>query len=170
VARDYLGLFDTPPNRQEIRFGVAIVGLLFAAVMVILPIRNIQLGSVDAFVPTINAVMFAGELIIGTLLYAQAAVFRSRALTILASGYVFAALLLVPHALSFPGAFSDNGLLGARVIRPRGSQSFGAWRFQLRSSSMPGSSGRIHRFSQTRSGLHRWSAWASSLQSLSRPW
>ena len=115
MARDYLGLFDTPPNRQEIRFGVAIVGLLFAAVMVILPIRNIQLGSVDAFVPTINAVMFAGELIIGTLLYAQAAVFRSRALTILASGYIFAALLLVPHALSFPGAFSDKGLLGAKV-------------------------------------------------------
>ena len=66
MARDHLGLFDTPPNRQEIRFGIAIVGLLFAAVLVILPLRNIQLGSVDAFVPTIDAVMFAGELIIGT--------------------------------------------------------------------------------------------------------
>jgi signal transduction histidine kinase len=113
VARDHLGLFDTPPNRQEIRFGIAIVGLLFAVLMIVLPIRNIHLGQVNSFVPAINAVMFAAELIIGTLLYAQAAVFRSRALTALASGYVFAALLLVPHALTFPGAFADKGLLGA---------------------------------------------------------
>jgi signal transduction histidine kinase len=115
VARDQLGLFDTPPGRQESRLAVAIVVLLFAAVFAILPVRNISLGVVNAFVPTINAVMFADELIIGTLLYAQAAVFRSRALTVLASGYVFAALLLVPHSLTFPGAFSPNGLLGGGV-------------------------------------------------------
>jgi signal transduction histidine kinase len=115
VARDSLGLFDTPPDRPEIRFGLAIVIALFAAVLVILPFRGIPLAAVDSFVPTINAVMFADELIIGALLYAQAAVFRSRALIVLGSGYVFAALLLIPHALTFPGAFSPSGLLGAGI-------------------------------------------------------
>ncbi len=57
--------------------------------------------------------MLLGELITATLLYAQSIIFRSRALAVLASGYVFTAFLLVPHALSFPGAFAPDGLLGA---------------------------------------------------------
>jgi Membrane-associated sensor, integral membrane domain len=32
---------------------------------------------------------------------------------ILASGYLFDALIIVPHTLSFPGAFTSSGLLGA---------------------------------------------------------
>ena len=31
----------------------------------------------------------------------------------LASGYLFSALIVIPHALTFPGAFSPSGLLGA---------------------------------------------------------
>ena len=77
--------------------------------------RDVRLPEIDAFIPMINAIMFVGELITATLLYAQAAVFRSRALTVLATGYVFAALLLIPHALTFPGAFAPDGLLGAGV-------------------------------------------------------
>ena len=113
LSRDYLGIFDTPPGRQEIRLGLAVVVLLFFAVLVILPLRDIPLGDVRAFIPVIDGTMLVGELIIATLLYAQASIFRSRALTVLASGYVFAALLLIPHALTFPGAFSETGLLGA---------------------------------------------------------
>jgi len=115
VARDHLGLFDAPPDRREIRLGIAIVGLLFAAVLIIMPLRDVRLIAIIPFVPVINAVMLVGELTVATLLYAQASIFRSRALTVLASGYVFAALLLIPHALTFPGAFSETGLLGAGV-------------------------------------------------------
>ena len=115
MAHERLGLFDTPPDRQEIRLSLAIVGLLFAALFLAFPLRDIQLGEVRAFVPLIDAAMLFSELIIATLLYAQAIVFRSRALTVLASGYVFAAIILVPHALTFPGAFATNGLLGAGI-------------------------------------------------------
>src|SRR4051794_14133829 len=115
VAHDHLGLFDTPPNRQEIRLGVVAVGLQFVALLVISPWQHIRLAEIGAFVPVIDAMMCVGELIIATKLYMQAAIFRSRALTILASGYVFGALLLIPHALTFPGAFTANGLLGAGV-------------------------------------------------------
>ena len=115
MAHERLGLFDTPPNRREIGLSLAIVGLLFAALFLIFPLRDTRLGEISAFVPLIDAFMLFSELIIATLLYSQATVFRSRALTVLASGYVFAALILIPHALTFPGAFSTNGLLGAGI-------------------------------------------------------
>src|SRR6476659_6591902 len=98
-ARDRLGLFDTPPDRREIRLGLAIVGLLFGMLLLILPLRSLRLPEVPAFIPVIDSIMFVGELITATLLYAQASVFRSRALVILATGFVAAALLLIPHAL-----------------------------------------------------------------------
>ena len=115
MARQQLGLFDTPPDRREIRLSFAVVGLLFAALVLIFPLRDTQVGEISAIIPLIDAFMLFSELIIAALLYAQAAVFRSRALTVLASGYVFAALILVPHALTFPGAFTTSGLLGAGI-------------------------------------------------------
>jgi signal transduction histidine kinase len=130
MAPDHLGLFDTPPNRQEIRFALAIVGLLLAALFLIIPLLDIRLREIDAFIPMIDAVMFVGELIIATLLYVQAAVFRSRALTVLATGFVFAALLLIPHALTFPGAFAPNGVL-------EGGVNTTAWIFTTRRAAFP---------------------------------
>jgi signal transduction histidine kinase len=115
VARQNLGLFDTPPNRREIQLGLATVALQFVSLLVILPLHDMRLGEMGAFVPMVDTVMLVGELIIATKLYAQAAIFRSRALTILASGYLFCALLYIPHALTFPGAFAPDGLLGAGV-------------------------------------------------------
>ena len=89
MAQDHLGLFDTPPNRQEIRFGLVIVGLLFVALPPDIAMLDIRLREINAFIPMIDAIMFLGELITATLLYAQASVFRSRALTVLATGFVF---------------------------------------------------------------------------------
>jgi Membrane-associated sensor, integral membrane domain len=36
---------------------------------------------------------------------------RSQALLILASGYLFDGLMVISHALSFPGVFAENGLI-----------------------------------------------------------
>jgi signal transduction histidine kinase len=115
VSQDHLGLFDTPPDRREIRFSLVIVALLCASVVLVLPVRDVRLREYDSFIPMINAIMFVCELVTATLLYAQATVFRSRALIVLATGYLYTALLLIPHALTFPGAFTPDGLLGAGV-------------------------------------------------------
>ena len=111
MATESLGLFDTPPSRREVRVAQTLVGLLFLAFLAVLPVSGVPTGEVAAFVPVIDAVVAGGELIIATLLCAQAAVFRSRALILLASGFVLIALLLVVHALTFPGAFAPDGLL-----------------------------------------------------------
>src|SRR5205814_1006400 len=58
------------------------------------------------------------------LLYSQFAILRSRALLLLASGYLFTAFAAVVHALSFPGLFAPTGLLDA------GPQTT-AWLYQI---------------------------------------
>ena len=113
MGRDHLGLFDTPPSQWEVRLGLGIAIAVFASVLIILPFHDVRLGAVSPFVPTVDAVIFVADLIIAAMLYAQADIFRSRALIVLASGYVLTGLLLIPHALTFPGAFAPDGLLGA---------------------------------------------------------
>ena len=47
------------------------------------------------------------------LLFGQFAQLRSAPLLALAGGYLFDFLIIIPHALTFPGLFSPSGLLGA---------------------------------------------------------
>ena len=115
VSPDHLGLFDTPPDRGQKRLSWAMIALLAAALPVMLSLPDVRFEEIVSFVPMVDAFMFLSDLIIAALLYSQANVFRSNALTVLASGYVFTALMLAIHALTFPGAFSPDGLLGAGV-------------------------------------------------------
>ncbi len=130
MLQDNLGLFDTPPSRKQVRFSFAIIGLLFAVLVLTSAVRDVRLGQVNAFIPMIDATTALIDLITATLLYVQATVFRSRALNVLASGYVFTALILIPHALTFPGAFAPDGLLGAGV-------STTAWLYIFWRASVP---------------------------------
>lgn len=115
MSRDRLGLFDTPPDRYEIRFSLILVCLLFTSLVILSVLPEARLQQIDAFIPMVDAIMFLGDMITATLLYVQALVFRSRALTVLASGFLFEALMLIAHVLTFPGAFAPAGLLGAGV-------------------------------------------------------
>ncbi len=118
MPREYLGLFDKPPGPRDLRYPLALLALLFAAFLLILTIHDLPLGESAAFVPSVNAILFVGELILATMLYAQATVFRSRALNILASGFIFTAALIVPYVLSFPGAFAPDGAFGDGTNTP----------------------------------------------------
>lgn len=109
----HLGLFDTPPSRRQVGLAVGVVVVLLLTSAFVYPARDIRWPHVDAFIPIINAIMFVGELITATLVFAQASVFRSRALTVLGSGFLVSGLLLIPHTLTFPGAFAPSGLLDA---------------------------------------------------------
>ena len=109
---NYFGLFDTPPSRRQVRVGLAIAGL-FAAFLFVLPFGDFRLAEIKGFAPLVDAIELPSELITAAMLYAQAGVFRSRALTILGTVYLYTGLLLIPHALTFPYAFAPGGLLGA---------------------------------------------------------
>jgi hypothetical protein len=79
---------------------------------VVAPFAATPLPRIDSFIPVILAIIFVADLVTAVLLLSQLA---ARALLVLANGYLFSALIVIPHALTFPGAFAPEGLLGAGV-------------------------------------------------------
>jgi PAS domain S-box-containing protein len=99
-----------PFDRRVVLAAVATSSLIFAAVA---PFARVQLPAVWAFVPSYQSALAVNDLITAVLLYAQFPTIRSRAILLLASGYLFTALMAVVHALTFPGLFTPTGLIGA---------------------------------------------------------
>ena len=62
-----------------------------------------------------EAGVFVTDLVTAALLFAQYSISRSRSLLALATGYLFTAFIVVPHALTVAGAFTPAGLLGAGI-------------------------------------------------------
>ncbi len=114
VAEEHQLLLATlPPSTTQIRLALGVVLILVAATALTLPFANIQLPRVDAFVPTIATAIAFNDLVTAALLFAQFSIMRSRALLVLANGFLFTSLIVIPHALTFPGAFTATGFLGA---------------------------------------------------------
>src|SRR5580698_571728 len=117
LSREYdeqqLLLATLPPSRGQTRLAVGVVAALFVAFLLTIPFTNVQLSKVDAFIPSFETAIIFNDLVTASLLFAQFAIMRSRALLVLAMGFLYTALIVIPHALTFPGAFAPAGLLGA---------------------------------------------------------
>src|SRR5258706_11822845 len=110
----YFTLASLSPSKGQRRLAVAVVlALLGAFFMAAGPLSTIQLGRIDAFVPAYGTAMFVIDLMTAVLLFAQFSILRSRALLVIASGYLFTALIVIPWLLTFPGVFTPGGLLAA---------------------------------------------------------
>ena len=66
-----------------------------------------------AFIPIYQSALVINDLVTAVFLLGQQQFLRTGALTVLAGGYLFTALMSILHALTFPGLFSPTGLLGA---------------------------------------------------------
>jgi signal transduction histidine kinase len=106
-------LATLPPTSGQRRLALAVVAALLVALGITVPFASVPLPRVDAFIPSLLGVFCVNDFITAVLLFSQFSIGRSRALLVLASGYLFAALMAIPQALTFPGAFSPTGLLGA---------------------------------------------------------
>src|SRR3954452_11087023 len=100
----------TPKDRTAALAIVVISSILFA---VAVPFAGIPLLPVPAFVASYQSALVVADIVTAVLLLSQFAVLRTRALLVLATGYLFTAAAAVVHALTFPGLFSPTGLLGA---------------------------------------------------------
>lgn len=106
-------LSSLPPGRRQTRLAVAIVlGLILALYLVVGPFGGIQFGAVHSFVAVYTTAMFVTDSITAVLLYAQFSILRSRAILVIASGYLFTAFLIVPYVLAFPGVWAPHGVFG----------------------------------------------------------
>jgi signal transduction histidine kinase len=108
-------LADLPPSLGQIRLAITLVVALLVAFGVTFPFLNIPLQRVDAFIPTLEGICVVSDLVTSALLYAQFSISRRWALLALSSGFLFTALIIVPHALTLPGAFTPTGMLGAKL-------------------------------------------------------
>ena len=106
-----LATIPISPRQSRIAFGVVVV--LAISFFITAPVAQIPLSRIDAFIPAVHSVLFIVNLITAALLFAQFSVQPKRAVLVLACGYFFVALVVVLHALTFPGAFAPSGLLGA---------------------------------------------------------
>jgi hypothetical protein len=106
----------TPWHRRG-AFAVIVVSLV--AYGAVGPFSATPLPRFDS-IPTMMAIVFVTDLVTAVLLFGQFSTTGTRALLVLASGYLFSSLIAIPFTLTFPGAFAPTGLLGA------GSQS-AAW-------------------------------------------
>ncbi len=100
----------TPKDRTAALAIVGISSILFAMTV---PFAGIPLLPVPAFVASYQSALVVADIVTAVLLLSQFAVLRTRALLVLAAGYLFTAAAAVVHALTFPGLFSPTGLLGA---------------------------------------------------------
>ena len=123
-------LSDLPPSQRQIRLALGIVLVLLAAFGVTVPFLNTQLPSVSATIPALETAILICDLITSALLLSQFLITRRWALLALASGYLFTALIVIPHALIFPGAFTPTGLIHA------GLQS-SAWLYTFWHAGLP---------------------------------
>jgi signal transduction histidine kinase len=106
-------LANLPPTQTHVRFALAVTALLLAAFIVTLPFRNILLPPFAPTVAILQTAITINDLITAVLLYSQFSIVRQRGLLILASAYLYSALIVIPYALTFPGVYAPSGLLGA---------------------------------------------------------
>jgi signal transduction histidine kinase len=115
IAEDRHFLLSTSsPSRAQkslalaVVLGIALVfGLIIAG-----PLGGVRPGRIDAFVPAYATSIFVCDAITALLLYGQFSIVRSRALLVIASGYLFAAMVAIAWALAFPGLLGPTFRVG----------------------------------------------------------
>src|SRR6185437_6849922 len=109
------GLFLSvmPPTPRDSRVALALIVLSMAVFAALVPFATTPLAPLPAFIPAYQAALMFSDLATAVVIYGQYSILRSRSLLILGTGYLFTALAVVPHTLSFPGLFAPGGLMGA---------------------------------------------------------
>src|SRR6478752_6951940 len=110
---DGVFLSTMPVTRSQRRLALAVVLVVTILFLASAPFAKVQLERVDAFIPVYETAVIIFDLITAILLFGQFAFLHSRAILILASGYLFTSAMTLIHVLSFPGLFAPRGLLGA---------------------------------------------------------
>src|SRR5262245_27874790 len=107
-----LSTVSPSPAQKWLALAVVLGISLVFALIIAGPLRGVQPGRIDAFVPAYATAIIVCDSITALLLYSQFSIVRSRAILVIASGYLFAALVVIPWVLAFPGLLGTGVLIG----------------------------------------------------------
>ena len=126
-----------PATGRDRTAALAVVGVSAVLFAIAVPFAGVPLAPMPAFVASYQSALAVNDLITAVLLFSQFAILRSRALLLLASGYLFTAGAAIVHALTFPGLFAPDRAVQCRIRRPRsGSTWSGTACFRFSCSAM----------------------------------
>jgi PAS domain S-box-containing protein len=130
TAESPLFLSTMTAERRDRRLALTAVIISVTIFAIAAPLARLPLPRVPGFIPAYESALIISDLITAIFLFAQLAILRVRGVLVLASGYLFTALIAFAHMLTFPGAFAAAGLLGA------GPQST-AWLYMFWHAAFP---------------------------------
>src|ERR1700686_2230682 len=108
-------LIDSPPGRHEKIISAWVCIATVAVFAGMAPFARLPLPRIDAFLPAYESALALSDLLTAVLLFGQFARCSLKALLVLACGYLFNVFIIIPHALSFPGVFGPQGVIGGGV-------------------------------------------------------
>ena len=119
VAEEHFTFSVEAASQAQKRFALAVLLGLFVIFFLLLgPLSNIQTGRIDAFIPAYTMAMLVTDAITAVFLFAEFSIVRTRALLVIASGYLFNALIVIPWILTFPDVFVPGNLIGGLQSTP----------------------------------------------------
>jgi len=113
VSEGPIFLSTLPAQRRDRRLAGVVVGVSAVIFLAAIPFAKVPLTPIWAFIPIYESALIVNDLMTAVLLFGQFTFLRSRALLLLATGYLLTAFIAIAHALTFPGLFAPTGLLGA---------------------------------------------------------
>lgn len=108
-----IGLAIAEGSTRQRRIAAGLVGALVIVTALVVPHASVPLPAILPFLSIFATFAASSDALTAYLLLSQARVSRSMPLFILATGYLFAAAIIPPHLLTFPGVFAPGGWLGA---------------------------------------------------------
>jgi len=107
----FLSTATARPWDRRLAFAVMFSSL--AALVLAIPFAQYRWPVTPSFIAAYESALALNDLITAVLLIGQARHARNVGILIIACGYLFDAAMVVAHCLSFPGVFSEQGLLGS---------------------------------------------------------
>ena len=106
-------ILSLPPSGAQKRLAIALVfGILAIYFIAVGPLSDVPPYPIAAFIPSYTTAMFVTEALTAILLFAQFSILRGRGILVIANGYLFTAIVLIPWILTFPGVFGSTNLIG----------------------------------------------------------
>ena len=112
-----VSLLNLPPTRQQTRLAFAITVILLLTFGAGAPFANVHLPPPKGLREILLTLIFATNLVTAILIFSQCSITHSRALLLLASGYLFSSLIMIPN-VTIAGDFSWTASFGTSIHRP----------------------------------------------------